>query len=80
MFEKTILEACRRPGGATTHDQYELAMRRQPQDCTSLPCPHRDKIRATDLEWKHQLRREQHILQKQGKITLKEGSWVLRSN
>lgn len=78
MFEQTILIACARPGGAKTDEQYELARRRQPNDCTLEACPHRDRIRPTDLEWQHQLRREQYRLKaKENKITLKEGRWKL---
>ena len=58
MFEKLI----QRELPNTVRQLYILAKRRQPQDCQGSPCPHRDKLRDTDMEWMHQLRRELSLL------------------
>ncbi|HWR35882.1 MAG TPA: hypothetical protein VN622_08455 [Clostridia bacterium] len=58
MFEKLITDEL----PATVRELYTLARERQPQDCQSTPCPHREKLRDTDLEWMHQLRRELKVM------------------
>jgi hypothetical protein len=54
MFKQLI----RRELPKKLHDLYRIARREQPGDCLGLQCPHRDKLRPTDLEWMHQMRRE----------------------
>jgi hypothetical protein len=76
MFEDLIL-ATLADGPKSTHDLYRTAEIWQPADCTSTPCPHRDEERETDLEWQHQLRRDQQRLAKQGIIVSESGKWHL---
>jgi hypothetical protein len=58
MFERLIRQELPK----TVKELYALARERQPHDCQGPPCPHRDKIRETDREWMHQLRRELKLL------------------
>ena len=72
MFEALI----ERSLPATVKQLYEIAERQQPNDWGGRPCPHRDKVRSTDLECMHQLRRElQKMAIHDGK---RNGRWRLK--
>ena len=58
MFEALIRQELPK----TVRELYVLAKIQQPRDCQGLPCPHREKLRETDMEWMHQLRRELQVL------------------
>lgn len=74
MFRHLILEELTR-GPKTTSELYEAAQRRQPSDCKESLCLHRRT--PTDMEWQHELRREQQLLKNDGVIALCGGRWTL---
>ena len=75
MFRRLILSALA-AGPKTTPDLYDLARLRQPDDCKGPLCAHRNS--PSDMEWQHELRREQQRLKREGMIELRDGRWELR--
>jgi len=72
MFEALI----RRELPQTVQALYTIARQQQPQDCQGPLCPHRDKLRPTDMEWQHELRRELHKMAVTDKK--RNGTWRLK--
>jgi hypothetical protein len=72
MFKQLILDVLSE-GPKSTREQYAVAEKRQPRDCADTPCPHRESPSKRDQEWKHELRRNQFQLERDGRIALKNG-------
>lgn len=75
MFRQLILDTLGE-GPNTTEQLYDAARRRQPTDCSGPICTHRQS--PSDMEWQHELRREQQRLKREGLIELCDGYWRLR--
>jgi len=74
MFRQLILDTLTE-GPRSTPEQYAVAMKRQPHDCNDTPCPHRKS--PSDQEWKHELRRNQFQLKREGRIALRNSMWYI---
>lgn len=74
MFRQLILDALTE-GPISTPEQYAIAIKMQSQDCNDTPCPHRKC--PSDQEWKHELRRHQFQLKREGRIALRIGMWYI---
>jgi hypothetical protein len=77
MFRRLILDTLS-AGPRTTEQLYGIARQRQPKDCIGSICTHRQK--PSDMEWQHELRREQQLLKREGLIELHNGRWKLRNS
>lgn len=75
MFRQLILR-CSRGDGMKTEEMYEEARKLQPNDTVGPMCPHR-KV-PSDMEWQHELRREQQQLKREGLIERRNGRWRTR--
>jgi hypothetical protein len=76
MFKRLIVDALS-DGPKSTPEQYAIAKERQPRDCSHTPCPHREIPGKSDQERKHELRRNQFQLKREGRIALRNGKWHL---
>ncbi|MGB9486989.1 MAG: hypothetical protein WCD04_12870, partial [Terriglobia bacterium] len=72
MFRQLILDALS-DGQKSTPELYAIAKETQPRDCTDIPCSHRERPSKGDQEWKHELRRNQFQLKRDGRIALGNG-------
>jgi len=77
MFEQLILEALAE-SPKRTEELYKLAKQRQPADCKGPVCPHRQV--PSDMEWQHELRREQQTLKHKGLIGRQGSLWKLTTS
>ena len=76
MFEYLILEALAE-SPKRTEEPYKLAKQHQPADYKGPVCPHRQV--PSDMEWQHELRREQQTLKHRGLIERQGNLWELRA-
>jgi hypothetical protein len=74
MFEQLILDALAN-GPKRTEELYTLAKQNLPADCGGPICPHRNT--PSDMEWQHELRREQQTLKRKGLIHRHGNAWEL---
>ena len=77
MFRELILKALH-SGRKTTKELYATARERQPRDCHGPTCPHRHQ--PSDMEWQHELRREQYRVQGEGLIERSGNFWKLKKS
>ena len=75
-FKELILDALA-DGPKGTEELYALARQRQPADCGGPICAHRHV--PSDMEWQHELRREQQTLKRRGLIERQGNFWKLRN-
>ena len=74
MFRQLNLDALAE-GPKSTPEQYAISMKRQLRDCNDTLCPHRKS--PSDQEWKHELRRYEFRLKREGRIALRNGMWYI---
>ena len=74
MFRQLILDELE-TGTKATEELYAAARLRQPGDCSGPICTHRHS--QSDMEWQHELRREQQRLKAEGLIQLSDHRWSL---
>jgi len=72
MFRQHILDRLSE-GPKCAQELYELARQGQPRDCTDTRCPHRERVNNGDKEWMHELRRNQHQLEPERRMALRNG-------
>ncbi len=75
MFRQLILDELK-TGPKSTEQLYAAAKRHQPNDCKGSMCTHRRSL--SDMEWQHELRREQQRLKTEGLIQLRGELWSIR--
>jgi len=76
LFRQRILDRLAEEAESTA-ELYGIAEERQPSDWAEIPCPHRETPGSTDEEWMHELRRNQHQLERERRIGLSNGKWRL---
>lgn len=72
-FNRLIVDSLT-AGPKRVKEIYQIAQDVQPQDCTSVPCPHRKKA-SKSMEWQHEIQRQLARL-----AANREGLWHLKAN